>query len=173
MLSIYAACRTSYFSLPFPALATVLSIVVSLATYPLLCFARYLRFSSKSWQQAFWARVAPHILLALNTILITLSAGRVASPSFQPCSLREQWLRLFQAKNARAIRRIQDSMDCCGFRTSHDMAWPFPDNAHGPNSCESAFGRTVACGGPWEAEGRRIMAIMVVIGSIGIASVVS
>lgn len=171
--SIYTACHTSYFSLPIPTFATALAILVSLITYPLLILTRALHLAPKSWQRAFWAKVTPYILLLLNTILLTLSADRLSSSSFQSCSLHEQWLRLFQAKDVRAIRQIQDSMECCGFRTSRDMAWPFPDHENKSRACEVAFGRTVGCEGPWTVEAKKLLGMMFAIGSVGVVCVVS
>jgi len=52
------------------------------------------------------------------------------------------------------------------------MAWPFPDKEHDQKACEVAFGRTVGCEGGLAAEGRKILAVMVVIGGVGVVCVI-
>ncbi|PGH17724.1 hypothetical protein AJ80_04732 [Polytolypa hystricis UAMH7299] len=173
-LSIYAASRSSYLSLPIPTSASALAIVISLITYPLLSFFTTPPNPSQPyWLRVLRARLTPYILVILNTILLTLSTTHLTTPTpLQSCALRETWLSLYRAKDERAIRRIQDGLECCGFRSSRDMAWPFPDNAHGSNACEVAFGRRVGCEDAWGAEGRRVLVGLVVVGSLGVVCVI-
>jgi hypothetical protein len=173
VLAIYVAVRTSYFSLPISPLASFLAVLTPLCTYPALRLAYPSTGSSKNRSRTFLLNLSPYIILALNVILLTLSADRLASPSLQSCSYHDQWLRLFKTKNAGAVRKIQDAMNCCGFKNSHDMAWPFPDKEHDQRACEVAFGRTVGCEGGLAEEGRKILAVMVVIGGVGVVCVVS
>lgn len=42
-----------------------------------------------------------------------------------------------------AIREMQDSLNCCGFYTVKDRAWPFA--GHGGQSCVEVYGRGEAC----------------------------
>jgi hypothetical protein len=174
IVAIYFTSRGAYFSLPVSTVASCLSIIIPLVTYPTVRLVGLTTpSSSKPRFCVSLVTLAPYILLAINIILLTLATDVLGSPSLQACILRDRWLSLFQTKNAKAIRRIQDAMDCCGFRSSHDMAWPFKDKEHGDTACEIAFGRTTACEGAWAGERQRIMAIMVVIGGIGLIVVVS
>lgn len=63
------------------------------------------------------------------------------------CELSTLWQRLFRGKDAKTIRAIQDALECCGFRSVKDMAWPFPpaDVA----TCATRFDRSLPCQGPW------------------------
>lgn len=56
---------------------------------------------------------------------------------------------MFRTKNEGAIRRIQDTFDCCGFRSTLDQAWPFPTKDIGAGSCAARYQRNTPCEGPW------------------------
>ena len=66
------------------------------------------------------------------------------------CMLETTWQRLFSAHNADAIRRIQDHLNCCGFNTVRDRAWPFQGHEVS-RQCSEIYDRTTACSGPWRA----------------------
>jgi len=42
---------------------------------------------------------------------------------------------MFHAKDAQAIRTIQEALGCCGFGSTKDMAWPFPGQGRGVEEC--------------------------------------
>ena len=174
IVAIYFPSRCVYFSLPVPTVASCLSIIIPLVTYPTL---RLVGLNTPPSTQlrllVSLAMLVPYILLAINIILLTLATDNLVSPSLQACILHGRWLNLFQTKKVKAIRRIQDGMDCCGFRSSHDMAWPFKDKDHGDRACEIAFGRMTACERAWAGERQRIMSFMVVVGGIGLIVIVS
>jgi hypothetical protein len=109
-----------------------------------------------------------YILLALSLVLLSLALDCITSPAIQSYTLHDRWTKLFQTKNAQAMRRIQDAMDCCGFRSSRDMAWPFEDKDHGARACEVEFGRMKGCETGWAGKERAMMVAMVVIGGFGV-----
>ncbi|KAL2197071.1 hypothetical protein P885DRAFT_77551 [Corynascus similis CBS 632.67] len=110
--------------------------------------------------------------LILTTVLATLLAQPLSSSSSQgsssltDCLLSGKWRALWRAHDAPAIRAIQDALSCCGFRSTRDMAWPFPSrggDGPGARACEVQFGRRDACLPLWEGQLRRALA-----GDIGV-----
>jgi hypothetical protein len=87
--------------------------------------------------------------LIYETIVATLSLTSVV-PN---CRLEEQWARLYSNKEGDAIRRIQDRLNCCGFNSAVDRAWPFPhgrpEDGYGQDQCKRMFGRDTPCSGSW------------------------
>jgi hypothetical protein len=85
--------------------------------------------------------------LVYETIIATLAMTYTLPPSALRCGLNEKWQLLYSQKNEKAIRAIQDSLNCCGLNSLVDRAFPFP---HGANSqCASIFGRDKSCFGEW------------------------
>ena len=77
---------------------------------------------------------------------------------------------MFVHKNERAIRAIQDALECCGLRSLRDDAWPFPGDGRGAGACVEMYGRTRACEGPWMGRSRMVLgtavgiAVVMVVG---------
>ncbi|KAK1996508.1 tetraspanin [Colletotrichum falcatum] len=110
--------------------------------YPRLLFNA--RHSMARAEQLF-----PTIIQALQGILTTAVAVLFLQSSIPDdilnCALSTHWQRMFAAKDAFSIRRIQDNLDCCGLNSVKDRAWPFT----GPIQCAHRFGRDTPCIGPW------------------------
>ena len=53
---------------------------------------------------------------------------------------------MFAQKNEKAIRTIQDSLDCCGLHSVVDRAYPF---SGGRSKCSEIFGRNKSCLADW------------------------
>ncbi len=53
------------------------------------------------------------------------------------------------SKDETAIKRIQNTFDCCGFNALADRAWPFPSKDIDARECQRRFDRTQSCAGPW------------------------
>jgi len=90
-------------------------------------------------------------LLMLDTVVVTLS-GNVLTKSFTECMYEYRWTEMFRAKDGPAIRGIQDSLDCCGYRTLNHMAYPLPPR--NVTTCAQETKRTHACSGPWTQAGQ-------------------
>ncbi|KAK7752594.1 hypothetical protein SLS62_005363 [Diatrype stigma] len=86
----------------------------------------------------------------LAVILITLSFQGFLPGERLDCSLENNWKHLWRAHDGRAIERIQDAFNCCGFNTIKDRAWP-PQLGQ----CTQLYGRHSACAGPWRASMQR------------------
>src|SRR5690606_10030576 len=64
------------------------------------------------------------ILALYSGIVLTLLAVH-ASPAFPlTCQFSGRWQAFWRNKDMR-IEHIQDELNCCGFRTVRDMAYPF------------------------------------------------
>ncbi|KAK0664165.1 hypothetical protein DIS24_g475 [Lasiodiplodia hormozganensis] len=115
------------------------------------------------------ARIAPPLLGALTifaTALATLSGTHLAPADSLNCALRDQWLALFRTKNGQQIKAIQDALQCCGFRTVYDMAWPFPQSSGGKtqrSTCSKTFERDTACFSGWRKEEQKMAGLLVVV----------
>ena len=80
---------------------------------------------------------------------------------------------MFTHKNAAGIRGIQDALECCGFRSLKDQAWPFKDKEHDVDACIKAYGRTKNCEGLRGRERKVVLGWMVVIAAGGLVCKVS
>lgn len=97
-----------------------------------------------------WSAMVVFMLLIIyETAIATLAFTHMAPPNDLVCGLESRWSHLFRGKDADAIRRIQDQLQCCGLHTSVDRAWPFPDRTHDARACVEAFGRSRGCLGGW------------------------
>ncbi|KAK4163657.1 hypothetical protein QBC43DRAFT_370419 [Cladorrhinum sp. PSN259] len=95
----------------------------------------------------FFPQINP-ILSFVATILLTLQSSNLfATP---PCLLESTWRQRYSAHDADRIRKIQDSLNCCGYRNVKDMAWPFPHKGVLKSPCGEQFGRTEGCMIKWE-----------------------
>lgn len=143
-----------------PAL-TILTILLPLfaaANVVFLPQAAVAHKPSRASPSAFllWGLPALQALQAVaTTVLATLYVDHHVAPGdAQDCELATRWLRLFRAKDERAVRAVQDALQCCGFRSVKDMAWPFPPAA-GVQRCAERFDRALACREPWAEALRR------------------
>ncbi|KAL1989269.1 hypothetical protein VTN96DRAFT_31 [Rasamsonia emersonii] len=84
-------------------------------------------------------------------VIATLAASYIfpSGSTADTCHLEETWQSYFRAKNADAIRTIQDALRCCGLRSIHDRAWPFKDATHGDDACAVQLGYRQSCLDPW------------------------
>ncbi|KFY34110.1 hypothetical protein V494_07051 [Pseudogymnoascus sp. VKM F-4513 (FW-928)] len=156
-LAGYAYTQIRLLSLPIPItlplLITLLPVITTLTTTYL---TRLLRPSNLPTFTT---------LLTLLTTLETALATWALTYLPGGCGLEERWSQLYRAKDADAIRRIQDRWSCCGFNSVVDRAWPFPrggsDNHKGPEQCRETFGREIACGRAWGVEEKRMAGVLV------------
>ncbi|KAK1980067.1 tetraspanin [Colletotrichum cereale] len=91
----------------------------------------------------------PTIIQALQGILTTAIAvlflqSAISSDTLD-CALSTAWQRMFAGKDASSIRRIQDTLDCCGLNSVKDRSWPFT----GSVQCAQSFARDTPCFAPW------------------------
>jgi hypothetical protein len=83
--------------------------------------------------------------LMYETVVATLALTYILPPDALICGLGDRWMKLVLAKDGDAVRAIQDSFECCGFRTLEDNAFPWGDSSQ----CPEIFGYKESCLGPW------------------------
>jgi hypothetical protein len=86
--------------------------------------------------------------LIVTTVFATLFLSDVIPSPVRSCLLSTQWQRFWSYHDGETIRRIQDTLDCCGFRTTKDKSWPLPSGGQLVD-CAAQFGRTRSCEAPW------------------------
>lgn len=99
------------------------------------------------------------VLFMFDAVLVTL-AGASLSPENLECAIERRWRFLFNTHNQKAIRSIQDALECCGLRTLVDQAWPFVP----ATTCRESTGRTRACEPGWEGAERGALTGMIMVG---------
>ncbi|EPE09488.1 tetraspanin tsp3 [Ophiostoma piceae UAMH 11346] len=159
-VAIYEHHTASVLSLPLSPALTALAIVL-----PILGLANSLSLpnafpsstiSRHRDRDAIYTRLfqAAQLLQLILSVVLSTSFFTDAVPSaVRDCLLSTTWQRLFIGKEKDAIRRIQDTFNCCGFNSVRDRAWPFAEdiNRGGGVACAERFGREVPCAGPWAA----------------------
>jgi hypothetical protein len=83
--------------------------------------------------------------LIYETVVATLALTHILPPEALVCGLGDRWEKLYVAKDGDAIRAIQDSFKCCGFRTVKDRAFPWGS----PSQCSDVFEYTRSCLKRW------------------------
>jgi len=149
----YAFYQIRLLSLPISQIVAIFALILPIVTglsvkavYNILCF-----------HVNNLGRTRPTLCLLLvlafqfiyETVIATLALTYMVPPSNLNCRLDEQWQRLYSNKDETTIRRIQDRYDCCGFKSVLDRAWPFPAKGVSAGACQTKFGRTQSCAGPW------------------------
>lgn len=126
-------------------------------------------FRSSLAKRAF-GRLPVYVLLQLvqfllSTILTTLFASDGFRSNVRTCLLDTRWQALFSAHDGDAIRRVQDTFNCCGLNSVRDRAWPFSrgDSDSPQVTCAAYYRRALACREPWEAAMRRDAGLEVLV----------
>ncbi|KAF1929453.1 uncharacterized protein M421DRAFT_419984 [Didymella exigua CBS 183.55] len=173
----YAASRANRLSVPisdtltgFAAALPVISGILIECGYDLTrCKERRSHLEHSEIQHPPFIIVANFIIFIYSTVVITLLGTHAAPPPELDCGLRRQWQSLFRAKDSSSLRAIQDQYNCCGFTSSHDMAWPFPGKGVSQDACEKLSGNTKGCLGPWKADEQHIAGLL--MGVVGLVVV--
>ncbi|RCI11354.1 hypothetical protein L249_7133 [Ophiocordyceps polyrhachis-furcata BCC 54312] len=158
--------HASHLSLPLPKSITFLAMLLPIMAflnayiYPNLLLRASSSSSPSSSPQPTQSRLsptrlAPLVLQASQALLTAVLAtafllrGLVPSPLVVDFLLDARWNHLFLGRRrgdaASPIELVQDSFDCCGFRTLDDRAFPFD----GPPSCADEYHRVRPCRIPW------------------------
>ncbi|KAK2782826.1 hypothetical protein FQN53_009592 [Emmonsiellopsis sp. PD_33] len=158
IISAYAWFRTSKFYLPLPTSLAGITTFLPIATALLIPLASNIvsqarnrrpnRQSTGPIDIATLLTILDQLLTIFPTILASLSISYFAPEDIVSCRLENQWQSYYSNKNANAIRAIQDRLQCCGFRSTRDRAWPFPGGSE-HRDCPSTFGYTESCFAGW------------------------
>lgn len=152
--------HSAHLSLPLPtylpALSSLFPIILIISTAFIRVFGRK---TAKGGGTPGWLnnvirslRVVDRIILIASVIIATLATTYLTPSDVLTCRLETRWQNLYMNKNANAIRTIQSSLQCCGFRSIHDRAWPFKDANHDDTACERTLGYTQSCLSGWRQE---------------------
>ncbi|RYP52035.1 hypothetical protein DL768_002718 [Monosporascus sp. mg162] len=194
-IAIFVQVNSSVLTLPLWTGTTVLAILLPLLAIVNFFFSPILQRVPQRRDGSFASstrELAPQALqllqFALTVVLLTVS-----SEGFLPggpgrgtlaCRLEGTWQRLWSTHDGRAIGRIQDALNCCGFNTIQDRGWPpppppppGPPGEHRPppdnNRCSTLYGRNTPCVGPWRAAMQRDAGLeFVVAAAVGVLQLV-
>ncbi|KAG8410260.1 hypothetical protein J3458_017975 [Metarhizium acridum] len=170
-VALYEHIRSTSLSLPISPALTIITLLLPLAAAAnAFSYPRLARSHSRLNLLAQALQVGQAIL---TTVLATLLFSNILPSAARDCLLSTLWQRFFSSHDARSIRRIQDALNCCGFNTVRDRAWPFP-NQHTAQQCAETYGRDTACIQPWRTALQRnagvSFGIVLFIGIFQIAS---
>lgn len=126
----------------------ITAILPFLAALNAIYYPRLVRAANTTSRRKFLGVTLQVLQAILTTVLATLFLSHVVPSPIRKCILSTTWQRLFSAHDAESIRRVQDALNCCGFNTVRDRAWPFPNNERS-TQCYEMYGRTTPCSEPW------------------------
>ncbi|TGJ82186.1 hypothetical protein E0Z10_g6589 [Xylaria hypoxylon] len=171
-IAIYVQVTSSTLSLPIPTGTAVLTILL-----PLFAIANI--FYTPVLTRLAGASIFQQLLLPALHVLqggITVIIATLAAQGFTPgqalnCALEYNWQQLWHNHDGRAIERIQNTFDCCGFHSVVDRPWP-----QGQAHCSDIYKRDTPCDAPWRASMQRTsglqFAVAVLAGIIQLAQLV-
>lgn len=152
VLRVIACVKTKQLTLPLPLTLPALNVVLSILS---LVFTPPIRRYLPSLQQKAARLVQPYLIYGMTLvpfILFILFTVHAVPGNLQSCAADRQWLRLFEHKDATSIRGIQNRLQCCGYNSMHDRAWPFPAHNIDARACERTSGYIIACGNECRSE---------------------
>ncbi|EHK96448.1 hypothetical protein M7I_7842 [Glarea lozoyensis 74030] len=119
----YAYSQIRYLGLPIPDALALFTVVLPIITgismqgiYGLIQRAS----KTEPFQLTLPLVAVLGFQLFYETVVGTLALTYIVPPTSLLCGLDDMWARLYVANNGRAVKRIQDTFDCCGLRTIKD-----------------------------------------------------
>ncbi|PYI24447.1 hypothetical protein BO99DRAFT_398467 [Aspergillus violaceofuscus CBS 115571] len=169
ILAILAWTRTQTLSLPLPPILPILTTLLIPYTLATLTATTFLKRTA-SPKSTIITSLLNTLHTLLSAILLTLTLHHLnTTEGLKSCTLDQTWQRYFHARDAGTIRRIQDTLQCCGLRSVRDRAWPFKDKTHGDDACVLQVGYSRSCAGVWRAEEVTVLWFLgVVVGVMGV-----
>ncbi|RDL36032.1 Uncharacterized protein BP5553_06644 [Venustampulla echinocandica] len=146
----YSFSKIRSLSLPIPEALALFTVVLPIITGISVqsAYGIIQRSTRKKKHQIAIPLIAVVGFQLYETIVATLALTHMLPPSSLRCGLETKWGNLYRSKNAEAIRRIQDSLNCCGLNSVRDRAFPFGSPSH----CDEVFGRSNSCFGEWRQQ---------------------
>lgn len=163
VLAAIALARVRELSLPLPASLPALNIALPLLAAITLPLFRSLGLKLRNHTSKLLPYLASVPSLAPFALFV-LSLVYALPGDLQICAADQKWLKMFENKDVRGIRTIQTQLQCCGYNSMHDRAWPFPSRDTDARTCERTQGYNAACGNMWRQE-ETVAAVMSVIAS--------
>lgn len=82
-------------------------------------------------------------------VILGLASEHVSASDVLHCRMETQWTRFFSSHNQDAIRSIQTALQCCGYNSIRDRAWPFPGHGVDVNDCPRSLDFHQRCADVW------------------------
>ncbi|KAI8623545.1 hypothetical protein F5Y19DRAFT_458221 [Xylariaceae sp. FL1651] len=166
-IAIYVQVTSSTLSLPISTGTTVVTILLPLFAAANVFYTPILIRLSRSSRMHNILLPALHIIQSVLTVVIaTLTFQGLLPGQNLKCNLGGNWQRLYSEQDGRAIERIQNAFDCCGFNSVQHLDWP-------KMQCENIYKRHTACAGPWTASMQRTSGlefmVAIVVGIVQLA----
>ncbi|KAE9370577.1 hypothetical protein N431DRAFT_509801, partial [Stipitochalara longipes BDJ] len=159
----FAYSQIKFLSLPIPQALALFTVVLPLLTgFSTQVVYSLIQRSSKHEQNQLTLPLIAVIgfQLIYETVVATLALTHIIPPDALVCRLGDRWMKLVHANDGDAIRAIQDSFKCCGFRTTKDNAFPWGQ----PSPCAEVFGYTKSCLKAWR-KAEQINAVIALLSS--------
>lgn len=169
-------------NLPIPLPLTMLTVLLPLLTYFNTSFVHRLLFPGITMTHTLApGTISPRVGLGVplivlqsvyTTVVLVMSLSYTSLSRTRHCLMENQWRVLFTARNAAAIRAIQETLECCGFAGTHDRSWPFPVERPtdpgfvGGGECERRTGWTRSCKRPWGRAEESAAVKLVIVGVV-------
>ncbi|KAI1084065.1 hypothetical protein F5B20DRAFT_526598 [Whalleya microplaca] len=151
-IAIYVQVSSSTLSLPLSTATTVLTILLPLIAAANAFFTPNLRrLLLRKASPALLPLLIPALQILqgiLTVILATLSFEGFIPGQNLNCNMEGNWQRLWHLHDNRAIERIQDAFNCCGFNSVKDRDFP-------SGQCVEVYRRHEPCVEPWRASMQR------------------
>lgn len=157
--------------LPLPTSLAIITTFLPLLTALAPIFnpsTRRFHHKRSAWPSAglSYITLLDQLLTALPAALAAFSISYFTPPPTVTCRLEQSWQARWRAHDADSIRTVQDRLRCCGFRSTRDRAWPFPEGRGEHPSCPAVLGYDAACL-PRLMEQERTAAEMVFTAAVG------
>lgn len=139
-------------SSPLPSALPILNIAIPCVAA--LEYSLSQQLSPRLKQKSFHV-LLPYLAGAANLTpftLFILSLVFAVPSDITYCAADRHWLRMFETKDEVAIRSLQNRLQCCGYNSPRDRAWPFPSRTSDAGACERTQGYQRACGSLWRHE---------------------
>jgi len=141
MLSVYDTTRAKHLSLPLPTSISALTATTPFLSGTSLLLSRYHRFAR-------FARYFFFVISILVAVLSSLVGPYVGRGPGEACILESQWGTLYHDQNSKALKIIEEALQCCGFKLPTDRPWPHPQK-NSPSPCTDLYGWQASCQKLW------------------------
>ncbi|TGZ82193.1 hypothetical protein EX30DRAFT_218025 [Ascodesmis nigricans] len=166
ILAAYGWSRLRHLSLPFSTVLPLITTLLPIFNFLSLSHGIVLSRGQLQKLQTFRTYLYILIFLIFDTIITVVSFTHLANyGNVATCTLGEQWQGFWAGKEEGKVKRIQDSLGCCGFRTVKDRAWPWGKGVD-TGECSRLTGRDTPCVGVWRGEEKMVAGLFVGVGVV-------
>ncbi|KAH8152655.1 uncharacterized protein LAJ45_03496 [Morchella importuna] len=109
------------------------------------------------------------LLIIIDTVVVTQSLNNMPKSAIG-CTLERTWRAWFRTKDAAHIKAVQEALNCCGFNTFKDQAWPFPDNDTKAEQCSLQSKTRTPCYQPWSQTHQLSASVFMMVAAVTLLS---